>query len=269
MEHVRESAVAGHFYPGTRAQLLAMLDKFVPEEKKKQARAVISPHAGYVYSGQVAGRTFSKVIIPDTVVLLGPNHTGYGAAYSVAGHTKWQTPLGEVGIDKRLAKRLLDESDYLEEDNQAHLQEHSLEVQVPFLQYLNPRVKIVPIALSGPPENPAWSEIGLIIAKTIRESGQEVLIVASSDMTHYEDQASAENKDRYALDAIKALNERLLAKRIEERNISMCGYAAVMISLIASKHLGAATAEVVEYRTSGEVSGDYGQVVGYAGVIIV
>lgn len=269
MENIRESAVAGQFYPESPAQLLSMLKEFVPKEEAPQiARAVIVPHAGYIYSGPVAGKTFSQVVIPDTVILLGPNHTGYGVPYSVSAHTGWRTPLGEVEIDKQLAKHLVEQSNYLEEDNLAHLQEHSLEVQVPFLQYLNPRVKIVPIILSGPLKNPAWSEIGLIIAEAIAERREPSLIVASSDMTHYEDKDAAESKDRYALEAIKVLNERLLAERIEERNISMCGYAPVMVSLIAAKHLGAKSAKVLVYSNSGEVSGDYQQVVGYAGVII-
>jgi len=269
MEDIRKPVVAGYFYPGVKNQLIRLLKEFIPEEKNKEkVTAIISPHAGYVYSGRVAGLTYSKVAIPQTVIILGPNHTGYGEPYAVANHKKWETPLGEVELDMEIVESLTKKSRYLVEDNIAHEREHSIEVQVPFIQHIRKDVKIVPIVLSGVPDNPAWVEIGEDIAETINENKKEVLIVASTDMTHYESQKMAETKDKYALEAIFSLDEDTLIDRIFEKNISMCGYAPVIVSMISSKNLGAKEGILVNYSTSGDTSGDYESVVGYAGVII-
>lgn len=269
MEKGREPVVAGAFYPETKSQLVKMLEKFTePAAEKTDAISVICPHAGYVYSGPTAGAVYKGITIPETVVILGPNHTGHGQPYAVANHNNWQTPLGEVELNREIIKKLVEKSKYLEADEVAHEEEHSIEVQVPFLQFFKNNVKIVPVSLSGFLNDPAWAEIGKVLADVIQESKKEVLIVASTDMTHYEDQKSAESKDRYAIEAILSLNEDQLIERVSEKDISMCGYGPVIVSIIASKHLGAKKGTLVRYATSGDVSGNYDRVVGYAGIII-
>jgi len=246
-----------------------MLEKFIePAAEKTEAISVICPHAGYIYSGPTTGVTYSRITIPETVIILGPNHTGYGQPYAVANHNKWLTPLGEVELNRELVKNLVEKSKYLEADEVAHEEEHSIEVQVPFLQFFRNDVKIVPVSLRGFLNDPAWAEIGKVLADVIQESKKEVLIVASTDMTHYEDRKSAESKDQYAIEAIVSLNERRLMERISEKDISMCGYGPVIVSIIASKYLGAKKGTLVQYTTSGDVSGDYDRVVGYAGIVI-
>jgi len=270
MKKTRQPAVAGYFYPGEKKQLLQVLDHFVDRDcVKTDCTAAVCPHAGYVYSGATAGAVFSRAEIPETVIILGPNHTGYGEPYAVDMHDSWITPLGETEVDRKIAEALVKNSRYLEEDAVAHLKEHSLEVQLPFLQFLKKDVRIVPVVLSGHVDDPAWSEIGETIAQAIISQGaMKTLIVASSDMTHYEEQNSAEEKDNYAIEAIMALDEQLLIKRIYEKDISMCGYGPVITAVIAAKILGAKEAELVRYATSGEASKNYVQVVGYAGILI-
>jgi AmmeMemoRadiSam system protein B len=179
----------------------------------------------------------------------------------------WQTPLGEVKIDEALAAKLLASSSYLEEDERAHLFEHSIEVQLPFLQYFKPDFKLVPI-IFGHPDGAVYKEIGREIAAAIKETGREALILASSDMSHYEPQASAQKKDTQAIGAMLKLDEDELLKRVAEFNITMCGYAPAVSLIAAAKELGASGAELVKYQTSGDVSGDFTSVVGYAGIII-
>jgi AmmeMemoRadiSam system protein B len=237
-------------------------------EKKEPAISIICPHAGYVYSGKVAGSVYGKISIPDDIIILGPNHHEYGEPFAIMKEGVWQTPLGNVEINKPLAETIIEKSRYIHENNLAHIQEHSIEVQVPFLQYIKDDIKIVPITLSGPLESTAWPEIGIAISEAITDYGKNVLIVASSDFTHYETQSKAEENDRYAIEAIIAMNEDLFIERIAERDISICGFAPIITAMIASKNLGAKSSELVEYRTSGDVSKDYEQVVGYAGILI-
>ncbi|MCM8762285.1 MAG: AmmeMemoRadiSam system protein B [Candidatus Omnitrophica bacterium] len=271
MEKIRRPVVAGYFYPEEKGELLRMLERFIDSSvEPEKATALIAPHAGYVYSGKTAGDVFSRVAIPDTVILIGPNHTGYGEPYAVDGHTIWFTPLGEAEVDTDVVDTLVKKSRYLQKDTVAHIKEHSLEVELPFIQFLKKDVKIVPVILSGYVDDPAWYEIGECLAETIDEKGmrEKTLIVTSTDMTHYEEQSIAEEKDNYAIEAILALDEILLIDRLTEKNISMCGYGPVITAIIAAKNLGAKEAELVRYTTSGEVNKDYAQVVGYAGIII-
>lgn len=271
MERIRRPAVSGYFYPADKNGLLRTLEKFIePTVEPVKAKAVISPHAGYIYSGKTAGDVFSKVVVPETAIVIGPNHTGYGEPYAVDGHTLWDTPLGNVKVDEELVDVLVKKSRYLHKDTVAHLKEHSVEVQVPFLLYLKMDVKIVPLVLSGYVDDPAWYEIAESISEALVETGKEenTLIVASTDMTHYEPQEVAEELDHYVIEAILSLDELLVIDRIKEKNVSMCGYAPVITAIIAAKNLGAKDAELVRYTTSAEVSGDYSQVVGYAGIII-
>jgi len=265
---IRKPVVAGQFYPGTSSQLKAMIEAFVDEKvAKEEVIGLVSPHAGYVYSGPVAGAVISKVKFKDTFVIMGPSHTGMGRPFSIMTQGTWETPLGKVEIDSELGKRILTTSSHLEEDNVAHQYEHSIEVQLPFLQYFKPDIRIVPIMLAYAGGD-IYKEIGKELAKAIRESNKGVVIMASSDMTHYEPQESAQEKDTQAIQAILDLNEDELLRRVDELNISMCGYAPTVSLISAAKELGATGAELVRYQTSGDTTGDYSAVVGYAGVII-
>ncbi|MBT9161237.1 MAG: AmmeMemoRadiSam system protein B [Dehalococcoidia bacterium] len=264
----RNPIVAGKFYPGTAASLQAEIEGLIAADvAKERVIGLVAPHAGYVYSGAVAGATFSRVEFKDTFVVLGPSHTGRGAAFSIMTEGSWKTPLGEVKIDSSLGKQILHRSDYLRENTAAHLYEHSIEVQLPFLQYFKRDVMIVPIVLAHA-SGTIYREIGWSIAQAIKDRANEVVIVASSDMTHYEPDESARRKDTQAIEAILDLNEDELLRRVEELNITMCGYAPVVSLICAAKELGAQEAELVRYQTSGDTSGDYRSVVGYAGIII-
>lgn len=265
---LREPAVAGRFYPARASALREMIAGFIDDKAAKEdAIGLISPHAGYVYSGAVAGETFSRIKSGDTFVIMGPNHTGLGKTFSIMTGGVWRTPLGDVEIDSELGRRILSSSTHLAEDTGAHLFEHSVEVQVPFLQYLNPRIKIVPMVLSYAPGE-YYKDIGRGLASAIAASKRKVVIIASSDMTHYEPAESAQRKDNLAIDAILKLDADLLLRRISEENITMCGFAPAVVLITAAKELGASGAELVQYRTSGDATGDYASVVGYAGIII-
>lgn len=265
---LRKPAVAGQFYPGTATLLKKQLAKFIDQKvTREDVIGLVSPHAGYIYSGQVAGETFSKVNLTDTVIIIGPNHSGLGEAFSIVTEGIWQTPLGEVKINSGLAKSILNKSKNLSVDLTAHIYEHSLEVQLPFLQYIKSDVEIVPIVLS-PGKTEIYKEIAQAIASTLKEIKNKVLIVASSDMTHYESHQDATSKDKQAIEAITELDEEKLITRINKLDISMCGYAPVSVLICASKELGAKEGTLIKYQTSGEATADYSSVVGYAGILI-
>lgn len=265
---LRKPAVAGQFYPGTATLLKKQLAKFIDQNvSREDVIGLVSPHAGYIYSGQVAGETFSKVNMTDTVIILGPNHNGSGQAFSIVTEGIWQTPLGKVKINSGLAKTILNKSENLSVDLTAHIGEHSLEVQLPFLQYIKSDVEIVPILLSHG-ETEIYKEIGQAIASTLKEIKKKVIIVASSDMTHHESEDAARFKDKQAIEAIIELDEDKLIACINKLNISMCGYAPVSALICASKELGAKEGTLIKYQTSGDVTADYSSVVGYAGMLI-
>jgi len=265
---VREPIVSGQFYPASPAQLKAIIERMVDEKAvKEEVIGLVSPHAGYPYSGPVAGATISRVKFKDTFIIMGPNHSGMGKPLSIMTQNKWKTPLGEVEIDSELGNKILTISSYLQEDSVAHQHEHSIEVQLPFLQHFKKDIKLVPIVLSQAADA-TYRGIGRELAKAIKESNKEVVIIASSDMTHYEPQESAQRKDKQAIEAILALDEDELLRRVHELNISMCGYAPTVSLITAAKELGAKRAELVQYQTSGDTTGDYSSVVGYAGIII-
>lgn len=264
---IRPPAVAGRFYPGTAESLriaIEELSKGVPAKKRKVIAAV-SPHAGYMYSGGVAAETLGSIEIPETVILLGPNHTGQGAPVSLSAAT-WEMPLGRVPADRDFIADLLAETSYIEQDELAHRYEHSLEVQIPFLQIQQPRLSIVPIAISHI-SFPVLDEIGLALAEVIKRTEKEVLIVASSDMTHYEPREAADKKDHYVLKKLADMDPDMLYRSVTGHNISMCGIMPVTVALITSLELGATKTEVIRYTDSGEITGDIDQVVGYAGVV--
>lgn len=267
---IRKPVVAGQFYPSSSSGLKNQIDALVDKKATKiDCLACMLPHAGYMYSGRVAALTVSRINIREKIILLGPNHTGNGTPFSIMTEGIWQTPLGEVKIDTTLANKILANSKYLEADTAAHAYEHSLEVELPFLQYFKSNFEIVPIAFLSD-EIETLKEIGRQISSVLKEPGikDSVLIVASSDMTHYEPQDEAKDKDKEAIGAILELNEDKLMQRIRRLNISMCGYAPAIVMIKIAKLLGAKNAELIKYETSGEVSGDWDSVVGYAGIII-
>jgi len=265
---IREPVAANKFYPAASAALRAQIESMVDKKAhSKKALGIVSPHAGYAFSGKVACEVFSKVEITDTVIMLGPNHTGRGQAFALYPEGCWNTPFGDVPIDKDLSSALLKRSGLIQEDATAHLAEHSLEVQLPIMQYFKPDFKIVPIIIGASELKPCL-EVAQAIAATVAEHDKNVLIIASSDMTHYEPQLDTEKKDKLAIDAVLGLDENLLLKSVKTYNITMCGYIPTVIMISAVKALGATSAHLVRYQTSGDVSGDYNDVVGYAGIII-
>lgn len=264
----RNPAVAGQFYPLGAAAIEKQVFAFVEKnDKKTKAIGIIAPHAGYIYSGPVAGSVYSKIELKPTYIIIGPNHTGRGKPYSIMSEGEWAMPQGEAKIDDELAKTLLHKSEFLEEDFMAHAYEHSIEVQLPFLQHFKKAFKFVPIIISYA-EGHEYQAIGREIARVIKDLKRDVLIIASSDMTHYESQENARSKDTQAIEAILKLDEEELIKRVDKLGISMCGYAPVAVMLSAAKELGAKSAELVKYQTSGDITGDYSSVVGYAGIIV-
>jgi AmmeMemoRadiSam system protein B len=264
---IRQPQVAGQFYPARASTLKEQLDAFVEKKgKKEKALGLVAPHAGYIFSGEVAGACFSRVAVTETVIIIGPNHTGSGAPFSIMTEGAWQMPMGNVEIDKTLAEEILSESKYLQQDHQAHIYEHSIEVQLPFLQYLMPKVKIVPIIVAGA-DFKTYDEIGKAIARAIR-ANQRSLIVASSDMSHYAPHEQAKANDQLAIAEILKLDGQGLLKQIIKFNITMCGYGPVVCMLSATKDLGAKEAKLIKYQTSGDTAGDYSSVVGYAGIMV-
>lgn len=266
----RRPAVADMFYPADRVQLIRQLERFIkPSDSPTKVIAAIAPHAGYMYSGAVAGEVFSRIYVPDTVVILGPNHRGVGSSVSVMALGSWEMPGGMVPVNEKLSRLILGatEKNGVAEDIHAHAVEHSVEVQIPFLQYIRPDVTIVPIIVSRLTFD-RCSQIGVGLAHAVREYGRDVLIVASTDMTHYESHDTAREKDGLAIELILDLDDQGLYGTVFKQGISMCGMMPTTIALSACKALGATGAELIRYATSGEVSGDYGQVVGYAGMIV-
>jgi len=267
---VRPAAVAGRFYSGSREGLKKQIEGLITKgANKEDVIACVLPHAGYQYSGPVAAETICRINLKDKIILLGPNHTGTGNEFSILTQGCWETPLGQVKIDSLLAESILKGSKFLKEDALAHLYEHSLEVELPLLQYFRDDFRIVPIVfMSDAPE--ALKDIGSAIASAVKEMGTEdsTLIVASSDMTHYEPQAKAEEKDKEAIKAILELSGSRLIEKIKQLDISMCGYAPVVAMLEAAKGLGANAAKLIKYQTSGDITGDKESVVGYAGITI-
>lgn len=265
---MRKPAVAGQFYPQTEASLNKMLSKLIDiKSERQEVKGVIMPHAGYIYSGYVAGATISKVDVKKTAIVLGTNHTGAGSSFSIMTKGSWMTPLGEVKIDVEIAEAILKESILLEEDALSHLYEHSIEVEVPFLQYMRKDIKIVPMVISMS-DIKTYQRLGKEISTGFKKIGRSALFMASTDFTHYEPKEVAEEKDRLAIDAILALDEERLFDVVEKNNISMCGVAPTCTLISACKNLGAKKAGLVKYQTSGDVSGDYTSVVGYAGLLI-
>ncbi|HHL40494.1 MAG TPA: AmmeMemoRadiSam system protein B [Deltaproteobacteria bacterium] len=265
---IRKPCVAYRFYPGDRDSLLSALEGYMPEAGPgEKALAVIAPHAGYMYSAAVAGAVYGRTAVPERVVVIGPNHTGLGERAAVMASGTWQTPLGPVEIDRELAMALLDACGLFSDDASAHMAEHAIEVQLPFIMRRNARARIVPVTLMHTGYE-ACAEMGAALADVIGGCGGEVLMVVSSDMNHYESDRVTRNKDRLAIEKIKRLDARGLLDVTSEHDITMCGVVPAAVAIEAAVRLDAVGAKVVSYATSAETSGDYNHVVGYAGVII-
>jgi AmmeMemoRadiSam system protein B len=273
---VRTAAVAGRFYPGRAEELLREVREFttgkIPVETGRIAAiGCVAPHAGYIYSGGVAGAVYSRLKIPERCVILCPNHTGKGCPLAIMANTTWQTPLGEVAADADMGARLLRRFPALQEDSAAHRAEHAIEVQLPFLQAQRPKLNIVPIAI-GTSDFNVLRGLGEALAEVIAdrhpEDQEKTLIIASSDMNHYESDAITRVKDQKAIERVLAMDARGLWEVVMNEDISMCGFGPTIVMLTAAKLLGATSATLVKYATSGDVSGDYESVVGYAGIIV-
>ena len=267
----RQPAVAGRFYPSDPNELRALVAacfEGVPDEARR-CRAAIAPHAGLSYSGRCAGGVFGRLCLPPAIVILAPNHTGVcrspGASLYARG--AFATPLGAVQIDEALGAALLRASDLVADDPAAHEFEHAVEVELPFIRTRAPDSAIVPIVV-------AWddwartAELAAALAAVLSDWPSGVLLVASSDMTHYESAAEAERKDAAALEAIAALDGQALLDTCARRRITMCGRVPAAAALEAARRLGASGADLVDYRHSGDVTGDVSSVVSYAGVLI-
>jgi AmmeMemoRadiSam system protein B len=265
----RPPAVAGSFYEASPERLRAQVEACFAENPKTAGRerfvGAVVPHAGLMYSGHVAAAFYAVAELPKRFIILCPNHTGIGHFAAINREGDWRTPLGSVPVDTALADVLLSKTRLLGDDWKAHAREHSLEVQLPFLQQLVGDFTFVPICLAAP--NYAFcEEIGNAIAEVIQN--QPVGILASSDLNHYEDQQVTLRKDQQAIDQVLALDPQSLWRVVEEEDISMCGFIPTTTMLIAAKKLGARNARLIKHATSGDINGDYSHVVGYAAIIV-
>lgn len=276
---LRRAQVAGSFYKGTKAGLTSEIEECfthplgpgrlptLAQVGDRKLVGLLCPHAGYIYSGPMAARSYFELASdgkPDKIVIIGPNHTGQGSGVSMMSEGAWETPLGQIRVDKEAAERISKISDIIDLDDQAHLYEHSVEVQLPFLQYvLKAEFEFVPICMMMQDLKTSL-EVGKAIGQALKDD--DVLIVASSDMTHYESAEVAKRKDHLAIDAILALDDTKLQETVQSHRISMCGHGPVASMIAASKILNAKTAQLLGYSTSGDITGDNSEVVGYLAV---
>jgi AmmeMemoRadiSam system protein B len=273
MSAVRQPAVAGRFYPASPQRLRAEVEAYTaPATEPDSGPAIralgcVVPHAGYMYSGHVAGAVYRRLQLPQRFVILCPNHTGMGEPLAIMSQGSWHTPLGDAPVDEALAAELKRRMPLLSEDSEAHRSEHALEVQLPFLQLLAPGFQFVPIAV-GTGNFDVLSALGVALGNAVAQARERVLIIASSDMNHYESDSITRVKDRRAIDQVLALKPRGLYDVVRDGNISMCGYGPTVAMLTGVRKLGATQAELIRYATSGEVSGDKDMVVGYAGIAV-
>jgi len=265
---VREPAVAGAFYPIDSSELQRQLDQLVPAEPQRhRLLACVAPHAGYVFSGSVAGRLFGHIDLPRRVVVMGPNHTGAGPAIAVAPHAWWDTPAGRQEVDTELADRLLGVDPDISSDAAAHRREHSIEVLLPFLRRRRPDVVVLPICLKHL-DLDRCLELGDTLARIASELEEPLGFVASSDMTHFRPDDVARDQDHRAIEAMLARSPERLYDTVHSEGITMCGVIPATVAIAAANRLGATDAHLVAYSTSADTSGDYSSVVGYAGVCI-
>jgi len=268
MKTLRHPAVAGRFYPAERTRLIQDLESYLsPPESAKPAIGCIVPHAGYIYSGPVAGAVYANMEVPRRCVVLCPNHTGKGRPLAMMSSGVWQTPLGSVEIDSELAGKLKSEIPLIMEDSEAHRAEHAIEVQLPFLQKKRSSLTFVPVAL-GTGKFETLERLGEALGEVLKNEPEPVLLIASSDMNHYESDAVTRVKDHKAIERILEFDALGLYEVVTKHDVSMCGFGPAIAMLTAAKRLGATSAELIKYATSGDVSGDREMVVGYAGVVV-
>ena len=274
---VRRPTQAGAFYQGDAEALRTQIEncflqEFGPKKRPKvnkngprEVIGLVCPHAGYMFSGAVAANAYYELAQdgkPDIAVILGPNHTGYGSALAVMNEGVWRTPLGDVEIDGETANQIVQEARLVDVDDVAHRFEHSIEVQLPFLQYLyGSEFKFVPVCFQMQ-DLPSAVEVGKALVEVL--ASKNAVIIASSDMSHYEPQRNAAAKDMAALKAVEAMNEKQFYSIIENQNVTACGYGPIATVITAAKGLGAKEAKILCYKSSGDVTGDYSSVVGYA-----
>jgi AmmeMemoRadiSam system protein B len=265
---LRKSVVAGQFYPAREEQIKKIIASFCPESPAKvSAKGIILPHAGYIYSGEVAAVTVSKVSSRKRLVMLGPNHTGSGENFSLWAKGAWAIPSGQIVIDEELAEKILGSGNCISADFLAHIEEHSLEVELPILRYFFGEFSFVPIACMQA-DLAKYREVASQLYNAVKNINEDVFFVASTDLTHYEPDATVRKKDRDIIEAIIDLDEEELVRKVRAKNITMCGEAPVAIFIACLKKLGAHKAQVALYQTSGDKSGDYSSVVGYVGMIV-
>ncbi|MDH7500988.1 MAG: AmmeMemoRadiSam system protein B [candidate division NC10 bacterium] len=265
---IRRPAVAGTFYEERPDRLRSQIREFIQEDQEKEAAlGAVVPHAGFFYSGKVAGAVYSRLLFPETFVILGPNHSGLGPGASIMAYGEWDMPLGPVRIHSELAQSILKASKTLKDDHMGHMREHSIEVQLPFLQYFGKAFDFVPISLYSH-EFGVCQDVGSAIAEALKDYPGKIMLLASTDMSHYVPQEVAEAKDKLAIDAILNLDPKGLHETVLKNRISMCGFAPTTAVLVAAKKVGATSATLVRYMTSGEITRDHRQVVGYAGLLI-
>jgi len=268
---IRPPAVAGRFYPGDRSKLdrevSDFLDRGLGDTAPRVAAGVMAPHAGYVYSGGVAGQVFARVEVPERVIVLCPNHTGMGRRIAVVDEGAFRIPGRDIPIDEPLAAAILDEVQDASRDREAHRLEHAIEVELPFLAARRPDVRIVPIVLGGLGEDQAV-ELGKALARAVQKTGEPVLVVASSDMSHYLPDAQARKIDHQALEPLLAFDPNGLYRTVADNDISMCGFIPATAMLAFARDMRSREPELLGYATSGDAFGDYSRVVGYAGVAL-
>ena len=264
----RSPAVAGQFYYGNAQKLTHQVEQYIDQNaRKEKAIGIVAPHAGLIYSGSVAGAVYASIEFPETFILLGPNHTGLGAQISLMESGEWEIPTGTLSVDEKISYRIAMNVPIVSKDAHAHLFEHSLEVQLPFILYFHKKVKIVPISILSATIDEC-KMLGEGIAGAVKEAGYPVVVAASTDMSHYVHDDVAKQKDKKAIDRIISLDPEGLYEVVLRERISMCGYIPVTAMLFAVKALGAQSARLIRYATSAEVSGDYDHVVGYAGIVL-
>ncbi len=267
----RLPAVAGMFYEASperlRAQVDACFQRDPQDATKERFIGAVVPHAGFLYSGHVAAALYALADLPRRLIILCPNHTGAGHFAAINREGVWRMPFGDAFIDTALADALMARTRLLKEDARAHEHEHSLEVQLPFLQRLDPDFSFVPICLAARRYEFA-EEIGQAIADVIRETDEPIGLIASSDLNHYEDQNETLRKDRLAIDAVLHRDPRELWRVVEEFDVSMCGFIPTTTMLLAANALGATEAKLIRHATSGDINGDYSRVVGYASLLV-
>ncbi len=278
----RPPAVAGMFYPESPKELQTLIDhsfrdarfgpgRAPPSENRRRIYGIVSPHAGYVYSGAVAANGFYEVSSFDfqNVIMVGPNHYGIGSGVATMREGVWETPLGGVGVNSELSLEVSKRSGLIDFNDFSHSRDHCLEVQLPFLQYSRSDFQIVPVILMMQDIDTAF-DLGKAIAETITERARnDTLLIASSDLTHYEPNPDAHRKDGELIRAILALDVHKFYSVLERLDVSACGYGAIASIMIAAKSLGATRGELLRYATSGDVTGDKNAVVGYSSIVFV